>query len=184
MGDNDAMSECGLEKFIENVPGGYVVIGDAAYTPTEHMAPIFSGVDKSRPDFDNFNFYASQCRIRIEMTFGLMTKKSGILQRLLTTKLTNDKWLIICIARLHNFVINERLSSGQQSAFKVGDRAVDAALALVERSHHQTPETEGSVRHRGNSTARLLMVQRVKDKGLERPAKNTIPSDPFEYTYK
>jgi hypothetical protein len=183
MGDNDAIGECTLEKLIENLPKGYVVIGDAAYTPTEHMVPIFSGVDKSRADYDNFNFYASQCRIRIEMTFGLMTKKWGILQRLLTTKLTNDKWLVLCIARLHNFVINERLSSGQRAAFKVGDKAVDAALALVGRSHHTT-EDGGSVPHRGNSAVRALMVQRVKDMGLERPAKNTIPSDQYEYTYK
>jgi hypothetical protein len=63
MGDNDAMGECSLEKLIKNLPPGYVVIGDAAYTPTEHIVPIFSGVDKSRPDFDNFNFFASQCRI-------------------------------------------------------------------------------------------------------------------------
>jgi hypothetical protein len=83
-----------------------------SYTPTEHMALIFSGVDKNRPDSDNLNFYTSQCRIRIEMTFGLMTMKWGILQRLLMTKLTNDKWLILCIARLYNFVINEWLSSG------------------------------------------------------------------------
>jgi hypothetical protein len=148
------------------------------------MVPMFSGADKSRADYDNFNFYASQCRIRIETTFGLMTKKWGILQRLLTTKLTNDKWLVLCIARLHNFVINERLSSGQQSAYKVGDKVVDAALALVGRSHQTTNAEEGSVAFRGNSTARLLMVQRVRDMGLERPAKNTIPSSQYEYTYK
>lgn len=50
---------------------------------------------------------------------------------------TNDEWLVIAIDRLHNFVINERLSPGQKS-YKVADKAVAAAIALVERSH-QTP---------------------------------------------
>jgi hypothetical protein len=37
MGDNDAIHECFLGGLIENLPKGYVVIGDAAYTPTEHI---------------------------------------------------------------------------------------------------------------------------------------------------
>jgi hypothetical protein len=37
MGDNDALGECKLGELIEKLPPGYVVIGDAAYTPTEHM---------------------------------------------------------------------------------------------------------------------------------------------------
>ena len=79
-----------------------------------------------------------------EQGIGGNIKKWGILQRLLMTKLTNDKWLVLCIACWHNFVINERLSSGQQSAYKVGDKVVDATLAMVERSH-QTTADEGSV---------------------------------------
>jgi hypothetical protein len=80
-------------------------------------------------------------------------------------------------------VINERLSaSGKRSAYKVGYAAVDAALALVTRIH-QTNTDEGSVPIRGNSAARQLMFKRVKDMGLERPAKNTIPSKNRQYDY-
>jgi hypothetical protein len=173
MGDNDAIGECSLGKLIENLPTGYVVIGDAAYTPTEHMVPIFFGVDKSKPDLDNFNFYASQCRIRIEMAFGLMTKKWGILQRLLTTKLSNDKWIVLAIARLHNFVIDERLAAGERT-YKADDRAVVGCMKTFRRSHQSNPNV-GSVRIRGNSAVRLLMVERVKRMGLTRPAKNKLP---------
>ena len=60
---------------------------------------------------DNFNFFASQLRIRIEMAFGLMVKKWGILARPLTIKLKNVKRLMIAIARLHNYCIDERLAS-------------------------------------------------------------------------
>jgi hypothetical protein len=38
MGDNDAIDERKLGQPVENLPFGYVVIVDAAYTPTEYMA--------------------------------------------------------------------------------------------------------------------------------------------------
>jgi hypothetical protein len=85
--------------------------------------------------------------------------------------------------RLEIFVINERLRlSGQQSPYKVGDKAVHSALSLV-GCIHQTNTDEGSVPICGNSAARQLMVQRVKDMGLERPAEKTIPSNNSQYDY-
>ena len=73
--------------------------------------PIFGGDLALQKDNDNFNFFASQLRIRIEMAFGLMTRKWGILQRPLSNSLPSMKHLICCIARLQNFCINERLKN-------------------------------------------------------------------------
>ena len=41
MPDRDALKECSLYDLIENLPLGYVTVGDPAYTPTERLAPIF-----------------------------------------------------------------------------------------------------------------------------------------------
>jgi hypothetical protein len=60
MGDNDVISECKLGQLVENLHLGYVVIDDVAYILTEHTAPTFFIVDKSQPDYDDFNFDASQ----------------------------------------------------------------------------------------------------------------------------
>jgi DDE superfamily endonuclease len=87
----------------------YCVIGDCAYTPSENLVPIFRAEQAIIAKNDNFNFFASQLRIRIEMAFGLMVKKWAILSRPLSIKLKNIKRLILCIAKLHNFCINERL---------------------------------------------------------------------------
>lgn len=113
--DRDAIKTCGLTKYIKELPTGVCVsIGDVAYEATEHMVPsCYQGIDKFSPKYDNFNYYASQCRIRIEMAFGLMTKKWSILQRPSTVSLYNLKWMMQAIARLHNFVINERLSESE-----------------------------------------------------------------------
>jgi DDE superfamily endonuclease len=111
LGDREAINQIRLGKLVEELPGLYCAIGDCAYTPTEHLVPIFRGEHALSPRNDNFNFFASQLRIRIEMAFGLMVKKWGILARPLTIKLKNIKRLMIAIARLHNFCIDERLAS-------------------------------------------------------------------------
>ena len=109
MGDRDAIKQVALHNMINALPGLYCVISDCAYTPSEKLIPIYRGAEATLPRYDNFNFYASQLRIRIEMAFGLMTKKWCILNRPLSIKMKHVKHLMICIARLHNFCIDRRL---------------------------------------------------------------------------
>ena len=45
------------------------------------------------------------------MSFGLMKQKWAILQSPLRIKLRNVKYLMVGIARLHNYCINERLET-------------------------------------------------------------------------
>lgn len=104
-GDRDAIKQCSLYNLVEGLPKGVCIIGDAAYTPTEHMVPIFQGADRLNARNDNFNFYASQCRIRVEMAFGMMQSKWGALQRPIGCTLSNMVWLSQGIARLHNYCI-------------------------------------------------------------------------------
>ena len=65
-------------------------IGDCVYTPNEHLVPIFRGNMAKISRNDNLNFFASQLRIRIEMTFGLMVKNWGILSRPLDIRVWNE----------------------------------------------------------------------------------------------
>ena len=109
MGDRDAINMVKLGSLVEDLPALYCAIGDCAYTASEHLIPIFRGEMARIPRNDNFNFYASQLRIRIEMAFRLMVKKWGILSRPLSIKMIKVKKLMVAIARLHNFCINERL---------------------------------------------------------------------------
>ena len=113
--DRDAIVHCGLNLLVESLPFGLCVIGDAAYDASEHMVPVFQGLARENTRNDNFNFYASQVRIRVEMAFGLMQMKWGILQRPIGCCIKNLKWMIQAIARLHNFVINERLRRNEAS---------------------------------------------------------------------
>ena len=113
MGDRNAISMVKLGSLVEGLPGLYCTIGDCAYTASEHLIPICRGEIARIPRNNNFNFYASQVRIRIEMAFGLMVKKWGILSRPLSIKMIKIKKLMVAIARLHNFCINERLQENK-----------------------------------------------------------------------
>ena len=67
-----------LSESVENLEMGEFLVGDAAYTTTEHLLIPFTGSQRSKPDNDAFNFYLSQLRIRIEMAFGLLVNKFRI----------------------------------------------------------------------------------------------------------
>jgi hypothetical protein len=55
MGDPKAIFELPLGKLIESLPNLYCVIGDCAYTPTEHLVPIYRAKNAKIGRYDTFN---------------------------------------------------------------------------------------------------------------------------------
>ena len=162
------------------------MIGDCAYQPTEKLVPIFGGDLALKPDNDNFNFFASQLRIRIEMSFGLMTRKWGILQRPLLNDLRSIKKLICCVARLHNFCIDERMnslvakpspvSSVRRRMAPISEHALtDIQLAYAQAAAEAENLQILSLEYPQWSLTRDLLVKTIKDRGLVRPKANRIP---------
>ena len=109
MNDHDAVKGMYLPLFLCNVPAGFVIIGDAAYEASEKIVSLFYGVDVLVPENGNFNFYGSQCCICIEMAFGTMSQKWGILKHPLSGDMQFTATNAICVAHLHNLTTNERL---------------------------------------------------------------------------
>jgi DDE superfamily endonuclease len=170
-GDREAIKQCSLHKLVESLPPGVCVIGDAAYQATEHMIPVYQGAEKLVPKYDNFNFYASQCRIRIEMAFGMMQGKWGILQRPLTCSMNNMHWLVQAIARLHNYCIDERLAQSM-SPFEVPDSIIPRYIPTVPHTATGDPVQLNHVfqgANDGHSFLREWMATRVERKSLLRP---------------
>lgn len=125
---------------------------------------------RKRAKYDSYNFYASQLRIRIEMAFGLMVKKWGILSRPVSIKLKNLKYFITAIAQLHNFCIDERLKEGEQ----VVCNARDVELPIFDRALREEAAAIESVsdEYPGWSLNRERMANKVHAMGLTRPANN------------
>lgn len=191
MNDRSAVLESDLPKLLKDVPKGYVIIADCAYEPSEQVVPMYYGVSKKKAEFDNYNFYASQCRIRIEMSFGLMQMKWGILWKPLKVKLDNVKHIMTCIGRLHNFVINERLLSNSKNGINhhynsdeqlVGtgydDRSYLPTNITTSEGDPIGVECDGFTSHieysAGISEIRDFMASRIKSLQLMRPFKNII----------
>ena len=78
-GDREAAKQSGLYDLVEQSPGLLYCIGGCVYTPTEHLIPIYGSDNTRETRYDNYNFYAGQLWIQIEMPFGLMVKRRGIL---------------------------------------------------------------------------------------------------------
>ncbi len=72
-----------LLKWLEAMPPEYYIAGDNAYTLSQKVLIPFSGAKKYDEVNRIFNFYLSQLRVRVEMTFGLLTTKWQILRRAL-----------------------------------------------------------------------------------------------------
>ena len=58
-----------IAQQIEKLPLGKYIVADNAYICTEHVLTPYSGSQKKDVPKDAYNFFLSQIRIRIEMTF-------------------------------------------------------------------------------------------------------------------
>lgn len=89
----------------------YVLFGDNAYLNTAYMATPFTNVanDPNRVAEDNYNFYHSQLRIRVECAFGMLVHRWGILRMAIPQNIGIKKVvaLVNALAKLHNFCIGE-----------------------------------------------------------------------------
>jgi DDE superfamily endonuclease len=104
-GTNDiaAFRKLSLSHTIEKLPIGKYVLGDNAYVCTEHMLTPFAGSQRNDQSKDAYNFYLSQVRMRIEMTFGMFANKWRVFQRPVGLSLKNVGRAFLCATKLHNF---------------------------------------------------------------------------------
>jgi hypothetical protein len=158
--DINALNMINLPRVLAAPPLGFFIIGDNAYPASKHLVPIFGGGDRSNQDNDNFNYYLSQCCIRVEMAFGLMTQRWGVLARPLCI---NPRGCIgifmITITRLHNYTINHNqdlVNEAYASNRNDGPGMVQAAEPPAAPIH-------------GESVICKHLVARVREMGLRRP---------------
>uniref|UniRef100_A0A7S1XZM0 DDE Tnp4 domain-containing protein n=2 Tax=Grammatophora oceanica TaxID=210454 RepID=A0A7S1XZM0_9STRA len=161
--DINALKACSdLLDFLKGLPFGHYIIGDNAYPPREYLLPVFGGNERRARGHDDTNFFMSQCRIRSEMAFGMMTNKFGIFQRpLKKIAKHNLNKLLEAICRLHNFCIDERIYD--VNGVPPHQQPFD------EDNPRSTPGERVTVAEiSGQSRTRARLVQRVLRLGLTR----------------
>ena len=122
---------------------GYVLFGDNAYMNSYFMATPYSNVsgNPNKKTEDNYNFFHSQLRIRVECAFGMLVARWGILRMAISNKITVTRTiaLVNTLARLHNFcleeVIPDQLEIDTENIINWGEGYV----ALEDSNVHRIP---------------------------------------------
>jgi len=96
-----------LKAAFDSLPLGRFGVADAAYTLSEGFLIPFTGAERLQCANDAFNYYLSQLRIRVEMSFGRLVNKFRILSGTIGGSLDRASAILIACARLHNYIIRE-----------------------------------------------------------------------------
>lgn len=86
---------------------GFFLVGDSAYNLESFLLVPYPQAGPRSLE-DNYNYYHSNCRIRIECAFGEMVMRWGIFWRTLNFDLEQVGDVVSSAALLHNFIIDER----------------------------------------------------------------------------
>eukprot|EP00918_Siedleckia_nematoides_P032876 GHVU01071392.1.p1 GENE.GHVU01071392.1~~GHVU01071392.1.p1 ORF type:complete len:439 (+),score=38.18 GHVU01071392.1:879-2195(+) len=164
--DITAFRGSAVRNSIGRLPLGRYIVGDNGYVCTERVITPFSGAEARVPLNHAFNYYISQLRMRIEMAFGFMTTKWGVLHRRCRLRLRNVGIFMLATSRLHNFVISYRNRGPDTSEIEpvTFDRRVYQQGYLPTRGRQATDC--------GTTILRDAMVAYIDQNGLRRPAEN------------
>jgi len=175
-GDSRAFHGTALSYFLQEIPRGFYLVGDAAYTLSSTLLIPFSGADKRNRHNDVFNFHLSQLRIKIEQAFGLLVNKWRVFKKPIELSLKRVPSLIECCMRLHNFCINER--NLDWSVPDLPDHAIPNHIPQYEQYIDSLDNETGNVRAGGRNNVRAKVREGIKRQlaslGRDRPAHNRI----------
>ena len=81
--------------------------GDNAYINSQYMVTPYPNTSVGARD--NYNYFHSQLRIRIECAFGMFVQRWGMLRMVMPRNISVPKTisLVLALAKLHNFCIDE-----------------------------------------------------------------------------
>ena len=136
---------------------------------TEHLLTPFYGSQRFDKKNDNYNFFISQLRIKIERAFGIMVTKWRILRSPIEFCVHNAATLLMAIARIHNFVIDEGIDEERA--------ARDIPPVFVQTNGNDTSvlgyvPSDVSASSGGNSYLQHFIQEHIYELGLTRPGHN------------
>jgi hypothetical protein len=111
---------------------GLCSFGDNAYINCHFMATPFSGTAGGSKDA--YNFYHSQLQIQIVCAFGILTSRWAILRKARPANITIKRGvaLVVALARLHNFCIDETNAKANVDSLDTSSCVVPALPARDE----------------------------------------------------
>jgi hypothetical protein len=137
--DINVIARTNLPNVLAALPLGFFILET---TPTPHPN-VLGGANHLNPDNDNFNYVLSQCRIRVEMAFGMMTQRFGVLARPLRIHPRRIGTLMETIARLHNYTINHNHGLVNEDAARNPVISANAGPGMVQSAEQPATPIQG-----------------------------------------
>ena len=134
----------------------------------------FSGAAKHITYNRCFNFYLSQLRIRVEMSFGRLTTKWRIFRRNLDQDVVNISLICRVAAKLHNFVIDNDNIRFSASAEEPADFEVDTLAngPIFNKGYLRTLPTREQSGLIQNCDRRNAILSEIETRMMIRPERN------------
>lgn len=174
--DAEAIKKTKFQAIIDSLGEMHYIVSDAAYPLTNEMLIPFSGPQRDTRENDVFNFYLSQIRIRIEMSFGRLVGKWCVLRSpLLQNSVLGASKVILACAFLHNFVINHDCDTTIDPITLSNDfHEINPLQCGNELTNHlgYLPTVEPFTNVTGTSEVRNIIVSIIKSMQLRRPTYN------------
>ena len=156
-----------MKEWLQSIPNEYFLIGDNAYPLSNNLlipywqaALLMVGGEYKR----TYNFYLSQLRINIEMAFGRLTNKWRIFHKDLQTALPRTKDIVMCFARLHNYIID---TEGDKNATFEDNSTIPVC--------HTTNEGDSDFHHSNSpNDRRNNILHAIQADGVARPVTNIV----------
>lgn len=120
---------------------GLCLFGDNAYINSKFMATPYPNVSNNTRD--DYNYFQSQLRIRVECAFGMWVMRWGILRTAMPMNITIQKTIafVHALAKLHNFCIDERRGNDTVDNIILQNPLHSDTLHIMENENGYTPIT-------------------------------------------
>jgi hypothetical protein len=162
--DSKSFYASNVYNLVSQLPDGFFVVGDNAYTLSHTLLIPYSGVNKQNQAKDAFNFFLSQLRIRVEQAFGLLVTKWHIFKKPLEIKFWRTTLIIEAAFRLHNYYINEN----EYAAMTINTADPESFTpSYVEHLDPLGDPVEGGTKRRHR--VREALVDKIRSDGRGRP---------------
>jgi hypothetical protein len=120
----------------------WFIVGDSAYSLESYLLVPFDKPDMKRSTGqkeDAYNFYHSNCRIRIECAFGEMVMRWGIFWKKLQMDIGAVGEVVSAAGLLHNFIIDQRTEEDDEEYFSSFSHSSLQADGNENNHDHEVP---------------------------------------------
>ena len=160
---------------------GYFIVGDSAYNMESFLlVPYPQPAPRSAEDA--YNYYHSNCRIRIECTFGEFIMRWGIFWRTLQFDIGQIGKMVSCAGLVHNFIVDERVPDDH---LYIRNFSYYNDVASMDNDHRETayaivtdnnmprprgrPSTTNVLSKEVGRRMRLALCLQLANRGMTRP---------------